>query len=536
MPIEVPSMPEFDALAGRVTTLEGASEDATLADRVTALEAHYANEVVPAIADLDIAVDELETTSTNHGAGLANVESDVLVLGATYTALADRVITLEQIGAPEVTQAELDVLISAVNTLASGITETETELGTLQDRVTALENATPPTGSGQPGVIVVNGFNDAAVAAAFSKLTYTGNVVNEEIYFPRGTYNLSNSIFYTPDGNTRMLEGLTIRGAGKRRTKVNFSGTSGNPLFRAIKALRFFRLEGFSFYSTSLNNTFCYGFSDVAGGGYNQRWTIEDVEWHGKWKHIFALDGDEDANLNSEMSFIRCETSTTAEFGEAFFELGAIDGVADNQENQFLNYFFYDCNLTLLTGTVFRINKGGSIRVINGSWSAASKTGGPITWFHMPRTNYNNRSAAQLSIQGVRFEPKAAEHVVLDCGWNTGTVSFTDCIDLSSSQNDASKAYTLYRVTGGSPWGKGEMPIITFTRHQGVGYHSYDGPAVNGGGGFIYEGSYFFRGTGGQRALPTQEQGADSVLRWTSGKPQFAFEKNHNVDSLANWR
>lgn len=396
----------------------------------------------------------------------------------------------------------------------------------------------PGTGT-DPSVIRVNGFNDAAVAAAFAQLTYQGNCPDQEIYFPAGTYNLSQSIFTTPDGNTRTLEGLTIRGAGKRRTKVNFSGGPNVPVIRAIKALRFFKLEGFSFYSTDITQTFCYAFSNVAGGGYNQRWTLQDIEWNGSWKNVFALDGPADANLNSEMSFIRCETSTSSKFGSAFFEVGAIDGVADNQENQFLNYFFYDCNFTLASGTVFLINKGGCIHIQNGSWSAASSTSGDILWFSMPLTNYNNRSADVLSVRGVRFEPKGANQRILDCGWNTGVVSFTDCVDLSSVQNDASKAYSFYRVTGGSPWGKGEMPIVMFTRHQGAGFHTYDGPPVTGGGGFIYEGCYFFRGVSGQRALPTLTQGADNVLRWSTatgkGAPKFSFQNNANVDSVGGF-
>jgi hypothetical protein len=380
-------------------------------------------------------------------------------------------------------------------------------------------------------VVVSEGRNDAAVAAAMKLVDRPGGgPARGKLVFPDGDFHLTKPIIDSPPGNTKTLEGLTVEGRGKRVTTIHWDAR-GRTAIQAIKRLRFFTLRGLSVVSPDPANTFCYAFSDVAGGGFNQRWLWEDVEFRGRWLRVLALDGDADANLNSEMTFNRVETATDSDFAAAFLECGAIDGKADNQEHQFLNYWFRDCNLTLKAGTALRFNRGGSVSVENGSWSAVGKDGN-ITWFHMPNPAYNNRSSAQLAVRRVRFEPKGPGHRVIDCGWGTGSVVFEDCCDLSSVQNTDSYGYNLHRYAGGRPWGSGEMPAVYYVRHQGAGYHLYEGDPVKGGG-FVYEGSYFYRGNSGQQAPAVSGDGA--ALRWAKGAPRYAFQHCHNVAPTANY-
>jgi len=225
-------------------------------------------------------------------------------------------------------------------------------------------------------------------------------------------------------------------------------------------------------------------------------------------------------------------TSTNSVFDDAFFRCGGISGTF-NQQNQFLNYWIRDCCLTLSKGNVFRFDKGGSIHVQNGSWSAANATSGAIKWFYMPVSNSNNRSAAQLSVDSVRFEPKAANQQVIVNAWGTGSVEFSNCCDLSSIQNASGIEFPLHQYTGQNPWGfGGTMPSVRYVNHQGAGYHQYDG-AAGKRGGFTYDGCYFWRGVNGDMANAVS--GTAPALRWSSGAPRYSFQRCDNVAQTEAW-
>ncbi len=265
---------------------------------------------------------------------------------------------------------------------------------------------------------------------------------------------------------------------------------------------------------------------------YNEAWNISDMEFSGSWLRVFGLDGGATANLNSEFALDSVFTSTNSVFDDAFFRCGGISGTY-NQQNQFLNYWVRNCSLTLSRGNVFRFDKGGSIHVQNGSWSAANSTSGAITWFYMPVPDSNNRSAAQLSVDSVRFEPKASNHQVIRNAWGTGSVEFSNCCDLSSLQNTSSPDYNLHQYTGANPWGfGGTMPSVRYVNHQGAGFHQYDGSVVKRGG-FTYEGCYFYRGVNGD--LANSVSGTDPVLRWSSGAPRYSFSHCDNVTPDEAW-
>ena len=410
---------------------------------------------------------------------------------------------------------------------ASGLLSGQADL---YGRVAALE-AKPD----RPWEVVVAGYDDAAVQAAVAEVLSgrIGNAVQRKLIFPPGVYNLTQPVIDSLDTNHEMIEGLVIEGMGFRSTRINWVPSTPGPMIRAVRRLRFFRMEGFTITSSNAGNEFAYLVSDTSGG-YNQAWTFRHVEWQGSWLRVIGLDGGSTANLNSEFLLDRCSTASNSVFADAFFRSGGISGTF-NQQNQFLNYTVRDCFFTVKSGAVFRFDKGGSITVQGGSWSCANGTDGPVTWFLMPNSNANNRSACQLHVDRVRFEPKANDHLIIDCHWGTGSVEFSNCCDLSSLQGDPAvvNQYALHRYTAQAPWGSGvggTLPSVRYVNHQGVGHHEVAGAAYPvGRGGLLYDGSYFYRGTGGQTAT------AADALTWTGGTPRYEFIRCDNVADQKVW-
>lgn len=425
---------------------------------------------------------------------------------------------------------------AALQSVADSVTALEGSVKALSVAQDALAKRPPVTTNPRPWerVVVAEGFNDAALSAGVDEVlkSAVGGAVQKSIVLPPGAFHLTKPLLTSDASNTAQLSGLSIQGQGIRSTSLYWdnpgadapSDPTANNLITAVRRLRFADIGGFSVYSNGAKNRFAYLVGDTTG--YNQAWNVHDIEFSGPWDRVFGIDGGATANLNSEMVLRRLFTATNSTFRDAFFRVGGISGTF-NQQNQFLNYWVEDCCVTLTSGTVFKLDKGGSLRVVRGSWSAASKDGA-ITWFSMPNGNSNNRAADQLSVRDVKFEPKSANHVVIDCRWGTGTVTFEDCNDHGSVQNAASYTYNLHRYTGQNWWGQGNGPIVRYQSCALTGYHSYNGPAQTRGG-FVYDGSYFYRGDGGQ--LTT----VSDVLRSTSGAARSTFRNCDNISGTPGW-
>lgn len=439
---------------------------------------------------------------------------------------------------------------------------TQKAMDGVQERLGALEGTPvpgPPGKDGQPGAqgpqgdpgpqglpgvsvverpweraVVTEGSNDIAVQAAMADVLASapagGGAIRKTLVFPPGDFHLTKPLLAGAAADTVQLQGLSITGQGMRSTAVywdNPAADSADPLannlLTAVRRLRFATIGGFSVISNGTKNRFAYLVGDSQG--YNQGWKLYDLEFQGPWDRVVGIDGGSTANLNSEMTFDRIFTSTNSTFRDAFFRVGGISGTY-NQQNQFLNYWFRNCCLTLSAGTVIRLDKGGNVRVDNGSWSAANSSGA-ITWFSMPNASSNNRAAMNLAVRGVKFEPKSASHKVIDCGWTSGAVSFEGCSDHGSVQNSGSTAYNLHRYSGATVWGQGCAPTVRYSGCSFAGFHQYDGPAVTQGA-FTYDGCYFYRGDGGQATT------AADALRWSSGAPLYRFADCANVADASN--
>lgn len=392
--------------------------------------------------------------------------------------------------------------------------------------------------------VVVNGFDDAAVQAAvtalFSNQSTFGSAVRRKLVFPPGVYNLTQPLLregVVTGAGLEMLYGLTIEGMAPRSTHINWNNGTVPFITANQPRHRFLTIRGLSVNSQHVDNEFAYCVSE-ATGGYNQGWKFADLEFQGTWKRVITLGNVTTANLNSEFVLERIFTSPSCEFTDAFFRSGGLPGQPTGQQIQFLNYWIKDCCLSLRKGTVFRFDRGGSVRVQNGSWSAQTgATGdanGPVTWFHMPNASSNNPSVNQLSVRDVRFEPKRGDHVIINCHWAGGSVLFDSCSDGGGAQNTASYDFNLHRYTGTNLWGSGGvLPSVRYTQCQLLGYHTYTGDAGSRGG-FSYDNSFFFRGLNGDKAPATQSGGAGSALRWSGGAPKYRFVDNWNIDNATN--
>ncbi len=413
------------------------------------------------------------------------------------------------------------------------------EFDALKQKVDAIPTSSTSVKERPWEVVVTEGFNDAAIKAGLDKVLSgrNGNAVQKTLILPPGDFHLKNPLLTQAKDNGSQIEGLSIRGQGKRVTKVfvdSSPAASSDPWannFITAHGLRYFTLEDFTVVSGGENNNFAYLWS-LATGPYNQEWNVQSLEFQGAWNRVFGFDGDATANLNSEFVIDRISTATNSRFKDAFMRLGGI-GQTTNQQNQFLNYWITNSQFVLTSGTVFRFDRGGSVRIARGSWSAANKTDGPITFLSMPVSDFNNRSATQVSVRDIRFEPKAANHRVIDCAWGNGSITFDDCADLGSLQNDAAMEYATHRYVGQSPWGFGVMPTVRYRNCQLVGYHLYEGPEVKRGN-IVYDGCYFYRGGSGQKAPAVATLGPKAALSWTSGAPKFRFSECENVDNATN--
>lgn len=375
----------------------------------------------------------------------------------------------------------------------------------------------------------------AAVTAAIAGRS--GGVVKKEIFFPPGNYRVTkkDTLMWSPtNGKADQIFGLRFRGCGPRVTNVffdtDFAATADpreNNLITAAVRLRYTYFEDMSFSSTNPNNRFAYFWSVDAltgqpqfpeyGFGQNQYFVYRNIEWKGTWDRVIGIDGDHEANNNSEHHFILCSTDTKSAYTDAFLHCGISSPADRNQQNQFLNYFMLSCNFAVAKGDFFRFDRGGSINVLGGSWSTVNDAElGPqdIRYFYMPLPN-GEMTATRLHVNGVRFEPKSEKHKIIDCNWNNGSVTFTSCSDMAAIQRSTAANFNLHRYAADS----GRLPIVRYQDCILGGYHLVDAAGSSlTNGKMIYEGCRFYHTS---TAVSTTTGSA--FLRYKSAPARYAF-------------
>jgi len=358
-------------------------------------------------------------------------------------------------------------------------------------------------------------------------------VVQKEVYFPPGNYKVTqkDTFMWSPtNGQADQIFGLRFRGGGPRVTNIDFVTSFGatsdpreNNLITAAVRLRYTYFEDMSFRSTNPNNRFAYFWSrddddtnllyPAYGHGQNQYFVYRNVEWRGQWDRVIGIDGDQQANNNSEHHFLFCSTDTVSKYTDAFLHCGITNPSANPQQNQFLNFFMESCNFALAGGNFFRFDRGGSINVIGGSWSMVGTE--PACYFYMPSPN-GELSATRLHVSGVRFEPKmGTRQRIIDCAWGQGNVTFTSCSDMAAVQVPSAAAHNYHRYVAAN----GRIPIVRYQDCVLAGHHMVDsGTTRLASGKVIYEGCRFYHTT-------TAVGGASSTafLRSSAAPARYAF-------------
>jgi hypothetical protein len=281
-------------------------------------------------------------------------------------------------------------------------------------------------------------------------------------------YTVSDTILLPAAGRA---QGLTIRGIGKRSSEIVM--TAAKPLL--INADRWMGVtwENVSFRST--NKAASYLLSTSTGAC--QDWTWTRCEWRGTWAYGIGLDGPVTSNCNSEFVFDRC--TVTGSYETAWFWSGMSPKFP--QQDQFLNYSFRDCKMEPTCGDVLRFDKGGSIVVSGGSWIFTGKRpdGKPSRFFNFPAGSHFD-SVQNLTVTGVRFEPRDAANMVIDSAWK-GMIQFIGCMDDAWSFQGFSAAPTFAPHRYINPGG---------VRYQGcslTGRHAYVQDAVPSRQSIVYD-------------------------------------------------
>ncbi|MFC7381454.1 glycosyl hydrolase family 28-related protein [Sphaerisporangium rhizosphaerae] len=371
----------------------------------------------------------------------------------------------------------------------------------------------------------------AAVAAAIAGRA--SGVVRKDVFFPPGNYKVTkkDTLMWSPtSGSADQVFGLRFRGAGPRVTNIDFA-TSFTPnadprennLITAAVRLRYTSFEDMSFRSTNAANRFAYYWSvdqvdgasvyPTYGAGQNQYFVYRNVEWRGTWDRVIGIDGDSQANNNSEHHFVMCSTDTASRYTDAFLHCGITNPAGNSQQNQFLNYFVLSCNFALQAGDFFRFDRGGSINVFGGSFSMTSTEA--ARYFSMPTAN-GDATASRLNVNGVRFEPKkSANQKIIECAWGLGSVTFTSCSDIASVSGSDGAPYNFHLYTPAS----NRIPIVRYQDCTLAGYHQVGGVGTSlTNGKMIYEGCRTHHTT-----TAVGVTGGSAFLRYASAPARYAF-------------
>ncbi|WP_432753263.1 hypothetical protein ACE1OA_22195 [Streptomyces sp. JL2001] len=355
----------------------------------------------------------------------------------------------------------------------------------------------------------------AAVAEVLGGAPETGVTPRKVLLIPPGTYLLTEPDLLPPTQNTdpqsqSVVNGISISGFGKRVSHIVYAPTVRDTvLWRNMDRYKNIRISGLTFESQDATATFCRSYSSATFGVQDTWYT--DVEWRGTWKAGIVLDGPTGArsNLNSEMGWDHCQVGGS--YADAFLVMGTEP--AEQQQDQFLNFWFRDCKVEFQSGIFVRNEHGGSMNFIGGSYILTddNSTG---TFFKLNANPPRSDSVMRLYAQGIRFEVRGPGHKVIDSSWYKGTITFVSCDDTAR----AYKAWAtdgvphVYRFDAVNP---SRGPMIRYQDCALLGSHTVAAANATTAGKLLYDGCRF--------ASMTTGTGASGFLRWTGTAPWYEF-------------
>lgn len=348
-----------------------------------------------------------------------------------------------------------------LNTLGLQVDELSAKVDDLADAVAGLGSGsvvvTPEQYGARPGADATQAFRDMfADINARMRTDAGGSVAVASVTVQlSGVYTVSDTVMLPV---SRRAQGLTIRGIGKRSSEIVM--TAAKPLLSNRDQWMGVTFENLSFRSTNSGASCIYAWSS---SGANQDWNFVRCEWRGQWAYGIGLDGNETSNCNSEWVFDRC--TVTGSYETAWLWSGMSPQYP--QQDQFLNFGLRDCKVELAYGDALRFDKGGSITVSGGSWiyTSARSSGAASRFFYFPAGSHYD-SVQNLTVQGVRFEPRNVANKVIESNWK-GMVQFIGCMDDAWAFKAEQQASTYFPHVYTNPGG---------VRYQGcafTGRHSY---------------------------------------------------------------
>jgi hypothetical protein len=260
-------------------------------------------------------------------------------------------------------------------------------------------------------------------------------VARHTIWLGAGPYLVSKPWMLQRPGR---VQGLTIRGLGKRTSEIVWSAPSGaNHAAMLINRDRWMGVRWYdcSFRSTEPTAEFLYSYSSAAGAC--QDWGFTNCEWRGGWANGIVLDGPKgSSNCNSEWQFHGCHINGS--YSGAWLVSG---WSADPTQDQFLNFRIDNCKVEFGAGTFMEMRRGGNVICRGGSYILKS-TGPGSRFFHMPGAGGHAASVENLLLDGVRFEPRAG--TILDSAWK-GQQTVRSCMDNAWSYRKGNEKQVMYR-------------------------------------------------------------------------------------------
>jgi hypothetical protein len=123
----------------------------------------------------------------------------------------------------------------------------------------------------------------------------------------------------------------------------------------------------------------------------------------------------------------------------------------DMDQDQFVNYGFYDPSVFLTSTTFIRADYGGAIRLFGGNYILSG-----TSLLYDLRTNTHSRAAESFLQQGGRIELRDDTCKTMSCAWGRGQVTF-DTIDEESQVDVVSQTVTTHSYLPGNNDGPGVM-------------------------------------------------------------------------------
>jgi hypothetical protein len=361
---------------------------------------------------------------------------------------------------------------------------------------------------------------DAMLAGGISSGIYL--FLQGAMYFPSGTYLIKSqdTLMYSPTTSSagagmQSLRGLVIEGDNSRSSIIAFQSTgtlssdlAQNNLLTLANRARGMRIKHLQFTSNNAAQSFLYAWCDAGdssdpsnanatkpqyGIGAQNDWEFEDVFWTGSWNRVCGFDGGVNANQNSEISWIKCYINDPTTFADAAFHIGFNTVSYFTQEDQFLDYYFTDCEFEYASGNLIQVEMGGHVHARGGSWilGIGNSSTNAGTFFATTHNGSHASNVQHLNVDGTRFEFRTNQCHLLSTTWRSSSAhivfrNISVATDYFSHWSQDPSAWSLLSYTLGS----GDvMPLIAFEDCELDGYFNISlatDEAAPGGGGLYF--------------------------------------------------